>query len=171
MTMPHPWGHPVIDARGTVYIHSQTGHFFALEDSGGYTPKVASVFETGAAGVGCSSPALAPGLMTLTVMDAMHVWQWSSHQEDTYQGYSSWKHSDVIARTWLTQVFLSVACVVCACATSRKVRRKIRKMGLFMQACLLMLFLFGIRCLWHYALSVSPEAACWAASVTYPEVN
>eukprot|EP00747_Dinoflagellata_sp_TGD_P147288 gnl/TRDRNA2_/TRDRNA2_176797_c0_seq1.p1 gnl/TRDRNA2_/TRDRNA2_176797_c0~~gnl/TRDRNA2_/TRDRNA2_176797_c0_seq1.p1 ORF type:complete len:386 (-),score=22.61 gnl/TRDRNA2_/TRDRNA2_176797_c0_seq1:359-1516(-) len=78
LTMPNPWGPPSIDGQGTVYVGSETGHFVALRDTNGdgqiKGDDEVSVFETGAAFVGSSGPAFAPGLMAVASISSMHVW-------------------------------------------------------------------------------------------------
>lgn len=80
MTKPNPWGQAAIDATGIVYVGGETGHFFALRDSNSdghvFGDNEISVFETGAAFVGSSGPALAPGLLAVGAQDSLHVWQW-----------------------------------------------------------------------------------------------
>eukprot|EP00930_Biecheleria_cincta_P004937 TRINITY_DN10586_c0_g1_i1.p1 TRINITY_DN10586_c0_g1~~TRINITY_DN10586_c0_g1_i1.p1 ORF type:complete len:335 (+),score=52.50 TRINITY_DN10586_c0_g1_i1:569-1573(+) len=81
-TAPNPWGQAAIDKDGTVFVGGETGHFFSLRDADGdgrvnaQDINEASVFETGAAFVGSSSPAIAPGLLAAAAQDRLHVWRW-----------------------------------------------------------------------------------------------
>mmetsp|Transcript_22332 Transcript_22332/g.47612 ORF Transcript_22332/g.47612 Transcript_22332/m.47612 type:complete len:464 (+) Transcript_22332:69-1460(+) len=79
MTMPNPWGPPSIDAKGTVYLGGETGQFFALQDSNGDGRvegiEEVSSFETGAAFVGSSGPALAPGMLAVGSINQLYVWK------------------------------------------------------------------------------------------------
>jgi len=82
MTMPNPWGQAAVDKDGTVYVGGETGHFFSLRDANGdgtvdpNDSNEVSVFETGAAFVGSSGPAIAPGLLAVAAEDRLHVWRW-----------------------------------------------------------------------------------------------
>lgn len=81
-TAPNPWGQAAIDNNGTVFVGGETGHFFSLQDADGdghvnaQDINEVSVFETGAAFVGSSGPAIAPGLLAAAAQDRLHVWQW-----------------------------------------------------------------------------------------------
>jgi len=80
MTMPNPWGQASIDSDGIVYVGGETGHFFSLVDTDG-DGKVTlgdsaevSSFDTGAAFVGSSGPAIAPGMLAVGDQSTLHVW-------------------------------------------------------------------------------------------------
>lgn len=81
-TAPNPWGQAAIDNNGTVFVGGETGHFFSLRDVDGdghinaQDINEVSVFETGAAFVGSSGPAIAPGLLAAAAQDRLHVWRW-----------------------------------------------------------------------------------------------
>mmetsp|Transcript_92116 Transcript_92116/g.214099 ORF Transcript_92116/g.214099 Transcript_92116/m.214099 type:complete len:536 (-) Transcript_92116:73-1680(-) len=79
MTMPNPWGAATIDAAGTVYLGGETGHIFALRDTNG-DGTVAGVdevvsFDTGAAAVGSSGFALAPGMLVGMDISTLYMWE------------------------------------------------------------------------------------------------
>merc|ERR1711865_557054 len=67
ITLPNPWGQAAIDSEGTVYVGGETGHFLSLRDVNGdghvdwADSAEVMTFETGAAFVGSSGPAIAPG--------------------------------------------------------------------------------------------------------------
>lgn len=81
MTKPNPWGQATIDSTGTVFVGGETGHFFSLRDANGDgrvtqgDSAEVSVFETGAAFVGSSGPAIAPGVLAVGAQDSLHVWR------------------------------------------------------------------------------------------------
>lgn len=78
ITAPNPWGPATIDGDGNVLLGSETGHFFALRDldkdgkiSG---DQEVSVFNTGAAFVGSSAPALARGTLAFASINQLFVY-------------------------------------------------------------------------------------------------
>lgn len=84
MTMPNPWGQAAIDANGVVFIGGETGHFYSLRDANGdgkvdgADSEEVSRFETKAAWVGSSGPAIAPGLMAVGDQGTLHVYRWNT---------------------------------------------------------------------------------------------
>merc|ERR1711924_127142 len=78
-TMPNPWSVPTIDANGVVFIGSEEGGFFALEDvdKNGivHGNDEVSMFDTGACFSGSAAAAIADGIMVATSTDAMYVFK------------------------------------------------------------------------------------------------
>jgi len=78
MTMPNPFGTPAIDGQGTAYVGSETGHFYGLKDLNGdgkvEGPEEVSDLDTGAAFVGSSGPAMAPGIFAFGDIGQLWVW-------------------------------------------------------------------------------------------------
>jgi len=78
-TLPNPWGPPAIDGKGTVYLGSEAGHFFALQDLNGdgrvEGDQEVSDFETRAAFVGSAGPAMAPGILAVGSINQLYVWR------------------------------------------------------------------------------------------------
>lgn len=78
--MPNPWGVPVIDAKGTVYVGGTTGDLFALKDgnSNGEVsgPDEVSRLSTPAAFAGSSGAAIAPGLLAIGNANSLIVYQY-----------------------------------------------------------------------------------------------
>lgn len=78
----NPWSAAIIDANGTVYAGHEDGLFFALHDANGdgkvEGPNEVSTFDTGAAFVGSSSPAMAPGLLAVASCDSLFVFKASA---------------------------------------------------------------------------------------------
>jgi len=75
----NPWSAATIDAGGTVYVGHEDGLFFALRDLDGDgrvegTDEVSS-FDTGAAFVGSSGPAHAPGFVAIASCDSLFVFK------------------------------------------------------------------------------------------------
>jgi len=79
ITLPNPWSAPSIDASGTVFIGSEEGPFYALQDanSDGLVKGAAEVstLDTKACFSGSSSPAIAPGMVVVASIDAMYVFK------------------------------------------------------------------------------------------------
>jgi len=79
ITLPNPWSAPTIDGEGVVYIGSETGQFYALRDSNGdglvSGDQDVSALNTGAAFVGSSGPAIAPGLLAVGSINQLFVWK------------------------------------------------------------------------------------------------
>lgn len=79
VTMPNPWGSPSIDADGTVWVGSETGHYFALRDLDGdgrvSGDKEAAMYDMQAAFVGSAGPSFAPGLMAIGSIGSLYVWK------------------------------------------------------------------------------------------------
>ena len=79
VTLPNPWSAPTIDASGVVFIGSEEGPMFSLQDANGdgrvEGDQEVSRFETGACFSGSSSPAIAPGMMVAASIDAMYVFK------------------------------------------------------------------------------------------------
>lgn len=77
--LPNAWGPPTIDGKGVVYLGSQTGEFYALQDSDGdghvRGTGEATTFNMSAASVGSSSPAIAPGIFAIGSMNKLYVWR------------------------------------------------------------------------------------------------
>jgi len=73
----NPWSAAVIDAEGTIYLGHEDGLFFAMNDANGdgvlSGESEVSIFDTGAAFVGSSSPALAPGMLAVASCDTLYV--------------------------------------------------------------------------------------------------
>jgi len=79
ITLPNPWSAPTVDANGVVFIGSEEGGFYSLLDADGdgnvTGNKEVSVFDTGACFSGSSAPAIAPGMLIATSIDAMYVYK------------------------------------------------------------------------------------------------
>ena len=79
ITLPNPWSAPTIDARGTVFIGSEEGKFYALADLNGdgviSGDKEKSSYDTHACFSGSFSPAIAPGMVVAASIDTMYVFK------------------------------------------------------------------------------------------------
>lgn len=79
MTLPHPWGEPTIDAKGTVYIGSEEGFFYALEDKDGdghvMGESEVSEFDTEACFHGDSAPIVTPGMVVTSSTDTLFAFK------------------------------------------------------------------------------------------------
>lgn len=75
----NPWSAATMDADGTVFVGHEDGSFFALRDANGdgtvTGPSEVSIYPTGAAFVGSSSPAHAPGMLVVANCDSIYVFE------------------------------------------------------------------------------------------------
>jgi len=75
----NPWSAAIIDSQGTVYAGHEDGLFFAISDKNGdgivHGADEVSTFDTGAAFVGSSSPAIAPGMLAVASCDTLFVFK------------------------------------------------------------------------------------------------
>jgi len=79
LCLPNPWGAPVIDAAGTVYLGNQEGLFMALRDVDGNGvidgPEEVSGYDTGACFGGSAGPSVAPGRIAVASCDTLFVFR------------------------------------------------------------------------------------------------
>jgi outer membrane protein assembly factor BamB len=73
----NPWSAATMDADGTVYVGHEDGLIFALQDANGdgsvQGEGEVDTFDTGAAFVGSSGPAHAPGMLAVASCDSLYV--------------------------------------------------------------------------------------------------
>mmetsp|Transcript_128423 Transcript_128423/g.287131 ORF Transcript_128423/g.287131 Transcript_128423/m.287131 type:complete len:484 (+) Transcript_128423:55-1506(+) len=79
VTLPHPWGNPTIDAKGTVYIGNEEGFLYALEDKDNdglvKGESEVSTFDTKACFHGDSAPIVTPGMLVTSSTDTLFAFK------------------------------------------------------------------------------------------------
>jgi len=80
IALPNAWGTPMIDGEGAVFVGSELGHFFRLQDLDGNGKisgsQEAQMIATEAGFNGCSSSAVAPGLLATSNFQSLLVWSY-----------------------------------------------------------------------------------------------
>jgi outer membrane protein assembly factor BamB len=84
---PNPWSSPVVDAKGTIYVGNEDGHFFALTSAASAATSLeqetsartfqghVSSYDTRAAFAGSATPSLAPGMVAVASCDSLFVFR------------------------------------------------------------------------------------------------